>query len=317
MDVVDNWRAAHAYPLNTFQITLRNRARRIDRYPLVAQRRKRVRSIREKLIRYPWLKLSQMQDIAGCRAILSSVENVYELVSMYKRGYSQHVLVSENDYIRKPKADGYRSYHLIYRYGDAKHPDFQDRQIEMQIRSQMQHCWATAVETVDIFLRQGLKAHRGDPKWRRFFALSGSAIALAERCRVAPRTPKQETEIRDELYALAEELEVKARLHAFGDTLNVVGEADTRRRRIRYIILALDMSTVPPTMTLYGYPPGRVPRAESDLARLEDEGKDAVLVSVSDTTNLRAAYPNYYFDTRFFVSWVEQFLGAELLTTAR
>lgn len=31
LSVINNWRSSHAYPLNTFQITLRNRARRIEK----------------------------------------------------------------------------------------------------------------------------------------------------------------------------------------------------------------------------------------------------------------------------------------------
>jgi hypothetical protein len=45
--VLNNWRSAHAYPLNTFQITLRNKARKIERTVIVAQRSKRLRFRRE------------------------------------------------------------------------------------------------------------------------------------------------------------------------------------------------------------------------------------------------------------------------------
>ncbi len=61
-DVIDNWRLAHAYPLNTFQMTLRNRASRVDPGAVVAQRSKRRSSIREKLERMSTLKLSEVQD---------------------------------------------------------------------------------------------------------------------------------------------------------------------------------------------------------------------------------------------------------------
>src|SRR3972149_3247656 len=73
LDIINNWRAAHAYPLNTFQMTLRNRARQVDPQSIVAQRIKRLSSIEDKLRRYDWLKLSAMQDIAGCRVIVNTV----------------------------------------------------------------------------------------------------------------------------------------------------------------------------------------------------------------------------------------------------
>lgn len=68
--VIDNWRAAHAFPLNTFQMGLREKARRVDDQALVAQRIKRLASIEHKLRLMRRLKLSEMQDVGGCRAIL-------------------------------------------------------------------------------------------------------------------------------------------------------------------------------------------------------------------------------------------------------
>jgi len=50
----------------------------------------------------------------------------------------------------------------------------------MQIRSRVQHAWATAVETVDMFSGQALKSSHGDDKWLRFFAVAASEMAYIE-----------------------------------------------------------------------------------------------------------------------------------------
>lgn len=303
--VIDNWRAAHAYPLNTFQMTLRRRARGVDPQAIVAQRLKRLSSIEDKLQRYNTLKLSEVQDIAGCRVVVSGVPQVYNIVNGYKREYADHRLESQNDYIRHPKSDGYRGYHLIYRYFDIKHPDYNKRKIEMQLRSTLQHYWATAVETVDIFLREGLKSHRGSPDWRRFFALMGSSIALRENCRLVPRTPKKEKELVAELRQYTEKLGIEARLKAFGETLNVIGRVQARG--IKYVILVLDPKAG--TTRLYSYAARFADQASekyTDLERYKTEGTDAVLVSVSDARNLRQAYPNYFLDTRAFLNVVKE-----------
>src|SRR5262245_58898922 len=63
LDVVNNWRSSHSFPLNTFQTTLRKKGRRVDPDCLVAQRIKRISSVAMKLRRFPGLRLSQMQDI--------------------------------------------------------------------------------------------------------------------------------------------------------------------------------------------------------------------------------------------------------------
>lgn len=305
LEVIGNWRAAHAYPLNTFQMTLRIRTKQVDPQGIVAQRIKRLSSIEDKLGRYSWLKLSEMQDIAGCRVIVSSVQQVYELVEGYKRKYAAHRLDDQDDYISNPKSDGYRGYHLIYRYNDAEHSASNGLKVEMQFRSALQHCWATAVETVDIFLREGLKAHRGSVEWRRFFALMGSAIALRENCRPVPKTPRDEKELVAELRRYTGQLGVMARLKAFGDTLRVIGEANIRG--IKYVILVLDPTAG--TTQLYGYRASaseEASEAYTQLERYKTAGTDAVLVSVSDAANLRRAYPNYFLDTTVFLDAVRQ-----------
>ena len=114
LDVINNRRAAHNYPLNTFQATLRQRAARVDQNAVVAQRIKRLSSISSKLQRYDWLTLSEMQDIAGCRAIVNSVQQVYDLAEIYQRKYAGHELSDVKNYIQNPKSDGYRSFHLVW-----------------------------------------------------------------------------------------------------------------------------------------------------------------------------------------------------------
>ena len=159
--VIDVWRSAHSFPLNTLQMLLRKRVGRMN-VPevVVAQRLKRTPSILAKLRRFPSMKLSRMQDIGGPRAILPGIEDVDELRRRYLQGdrRSAHTFVAEKDYIRQPKASGYRGIHLIYRYGSLENPEYNGLQIEIQLRTRLQHAWATAVETVGTFLGQSLKS---------------------------------------------------------------------------------------------------------------------------------------------------------------
>ncbi|MBR2145465.1 MAG: hypothetical protein IJ956_07990, partial [Akkermansia sp.] len=64
LGVLDNFRALHAMPLNTFQATLRQRIKRlgISDY-IVAQRIKRKPTILDKLHRYADMQLKRMHDI--------------------------------------------------------------------------------------------------------------------------------------------------------------------------------------------------------------------------------------------------------------
>jgi hypothetical protein len=79
VEIIDNWRASHAFPLNTFQVTLKKRALKSHSKAISAQRIKRLESIGFKLTHSGDMKLSQMQDIGGCRAVLPTLKHVAEL----------------------------------------------------------------------------------------------------------------------------------------------------------------------------------------------------------------------------------------------
>ena len=109
--IVDNWRACHGLPLNVIQAGLRGRIRRLNQNAIVAQRVKRFPSIMNKLVREPDMKPSQMQDLGGCRVILTNVPAVVAIYRMYEQ--PEHHLYEEGslkcyDYITTPKDDGYR-----------------------------------------------------------------------------------------------------------------------------------------------------------------------------------------------------------------
>ena len=126
IEILDNWRAVHSYPTHVFQMRLRDKSRGLDKSSLTAQRLKRVPAIVYKLQRSyrgrkPSMKLYQMQDIGGCRAILSNVSLARKLYTeCYLKGDIKHKLVNKKDYISEPKTDGYRSLHLVYAYKSNK-----------------------------------------------------------------------------------------------------------------------------------------------------------------------------------------------------
>ena len=193
LDIVDRWRACHAYPINTFQATLRTKLRRYPGDPIAAQRLKRMPTIVDKLIRHPAMKLTTMQDIGGVRAILESTNDVYKLANSYRDSKRlAHELTDEKDYILNPRdEDGYRSIHLIYKYRNRRTQEYDGLRIELQIRTRLQHIWATAVESMGTFLGQALKSRQGDQEWLDFFALISSAFALKENCAPISRFAKE------------------------------------------------------------------------------------------------------------------------------
>ena len=83
----------------------------------IQDRIKQKKSLEEKLARKgkePTVDNAKdyLQDIAGVRVICYFVDDIYNLVKSLKR-QTDLIAVREQDYIKNPKPNGYRSYHLI------------------------------------------------------------------------------------------------------------------------------------------------------------------------------------------------------------
>ena len=301
--VVQNWRMSHGLPLNVFQACLRSRAKRVDEEIIVAQRMKRMASALYKLHREPTMKLSQMQDLGGCRAILPDVGGVDALYGMYRGDEPLFDFESSlkcYDYIRKPKDDGYRGIHIVGRYRARvqSREAWNGQRIEIQLRSRLQHAFATTVETVTTFTREPLKFGAGPVKWRRFFSLMGSALAIREMTQLVADTPTNETELIKELRDSIKALKVRQRLKAWTSTLRTLPRKNIQGFKWLLLILNLRDNTI----KVRGFASRReASEVIAEIEQAKNSDLDAVLVWVKSVDDLRAAYPNYYADTREFI----------------
>lgn len=308
LTIINNWRSCHSVPLNIFRRSLRTNCNKFDHSGLVAQRIKRLPSIELKLRRFPTMKLCQMQDIGGCRAVVKNVEIVNELLSFYKRSQTKSELVDIDNYIEKPKDSGYRGIHLIYRYNSDKNTEHNKLKIEIQLRSKLQHAWATAVETVGTFIRQALKSSQGEQAWLRFFALMGTAIANREKTNPVPGTPTNREELVKELREYKQYLSVDSVLEAFGDAVRVLTKPSARGDA-KYFLLHLDVSNRSVSVT--GFQSKELELASQAYLDLErtiggSPESEAVLVSVDSLQSLQTAFPNYFLDTKLFIEAVNK-----------
>lgn len=316
--VVDNWRACHAYPLQVIKMTLLNRAKKVDPAALIAQRLKRRPSIEIKLRDNPNMKLSQMQDIGGCRAVLSSVGQVRKLLTSYKEFHAKSPKNRSDwdgsddfDYINHPKPDGYRSVHLVFRFFSTSEERliYNGQRIEIQIRSKLQHLWATAVETAQLFTGQALKSKikNASDDWLRFFALTSSAFALREKCEHVPGTPNNKDEIVRELKEIVARTNIMASLREWNNVVHFL-EVDENPDAYFYL-LRVDVGRGSMNIRAFSRDAAvtaqqAYDKAEKDTER--DANTQVVLVSVADIDALRKAYPNYYVDTKGFITAVEK-----------
>ena len=311
VDMVNAWRTAHAYPLNTFTATLRNKTKRYDGV-IVAQRLKRLPTIIDKLQRQPHMDLTRMQDIGGVRAIVVSMHDLENLRQEYTRKMRfGHELYDIDDYVAVPKSDGYRSIHLVYKYnntlarsGNASH--YKGLFVEVQLRTILQHEWATAVEAVGIMLNQQLKTQRGSAQWLEFFEYMSSIFAIIENAPVMEKHKHLDSrkiidtaskyitdaKIIDALTGWKRAVELIDKHHIEGHYNLIVLDAKSQQVRIRpYAKSSLEAATKEYT------------RLEQDAAI--DPNIDVVLVAAGGIKQLKAAYPNYFLDIQHFINRVK------------
>lgn len=314
-DLVSRWRACHLYPINTFQSTLRRKAKEYEGDVIVAQRLKRMPTIVDKLKRYPNMQVTTMQDIGGVRAVLGTTKDVYELADEYKTmGRFAHELVEEYDYIEAPRdEDGYRSLHLVYKYRNKRNPAYDALRIELQIRTRLQHIWATAVETMGTFLGQALKSRRGEREWIDFFAIASSAFALEENSNQVPRFADMDAAETAQAVAGAE-----ARIDALNQMRAIRMAVDSiSRESSGYSYHLIVLRSFDRVVEISSYDRASFEEALEDYsvaekAAAEGEKIEPVLVSAGRLETLRRAYPNFFLDIGEFSSMVE-----EIVATAR
>ncbi len=243
-----------------------------------------------------------MQDIGGCRIILKNIRQTRAMQNRILSSQAKHKLSHMRDYISNPKESGYRSIHLIYQYHSDTFQDHCGLLVEIQIRTQLQHVWATGVETVGTFLKSSLKSSIGPEEWLRFFSQFSSVLHIKER---EPWTYKKSDQFLEEAKKLGEiatSLDAQRRLANYGSIIKYI-DRDKRTNRSIYL---LNLKPVEETIIVYGYATNEAAAAIAMYGELEQSAdisaaEDVVLVHASSIQELRKAYPNYFMDTRLLV----------------
>lgn len=307
LDVLSRWRALYYRPLNTFQALIRTQIKSKGyKSVIVAQRLKRMPSIIAKLKRFPAMQLDTMQDIGGVRAVLNSVNEVLAIHKGLVEGRHKHEAVfPPKNYIKEPKADGYRGIHQVFKYRTDQHKELEGMLIEVQIRTKLQHYWATAVETLGAIERSSFKTGQGDEKYKQFFRLASALFSIEEKQPIiASLQNKTPNEIVSEFRKLEAELGVFNKLSTFTSAVKAI-DGVTNKKNDGFNLLILDAAKK--TMSFIPFSKGQSDLADQMYMLLEQkarntEGLDVVLAAAGDLKDLRKAYPNYFIDTKSFIN---------------
>ena len=304
LEIVDNWRAAHAYPLQVVASNLRRKTKGRD--IIVVQRLKRLDSIVAKLKRQPWISLYDMQDLSGCRVIVPSVADVYGVAREYQTSRIKHKFHHTDDYIDNPKASGYRGVHMVYRYHSNKNMDYEGMFVEVQLRTKLQHTWSTAVETMGLYTGSNLKAGEGDPQVLRFFSLVSSVFALEEGCATVPNTPATRIELVREIKDVCLHENMLDKLTAIRAATHLIVREGNNAH---YYVLILNFDTHQLLIEEYEEKELDLATAAYKIAENKEENVNAVLVSAGSINDLKNAYPNYFTDIGQFVKKISAILN--------
>ena len=305
--VLDNWRTSHACPLNSIQTSLRYRGKKISKDALISQRLKRISSIKGKLKRSEGMQLHRMQDIGGCRATMPSVEEVYLLQEAMTGKRLRSECIKEIDYIKDPKPSGYRGIHMIYKFQGKKHSGHNGLLIEVQIRSAIQHAWATSVEIAGTFLGVSLKSEEGPGEWLDFFSLVSTLFAAREGYAPNHLNSDEIQGIKQKVISLRDKLSIVEQLKAFSV---VTKESNNIEASDGYFLLELRVDEK--IITIRYYQKDYLDKATEEYIRLEEGNKNndvnIVLVAAESLTGLKKSYPNYFADSEIFISVLEECL---------
>jgi putative GTP pyrophosphokinase len=86
--------------------------------------------------------VEHLNDIAGIRIICSFMSDIYPIADMIARQADITVL-HVKDYIRYPKANGYKSYHMVVTIPVYLADGKRDTKVEIQIRTIAMDFWAS------------------------------------------------------------------------------------------------------------------------------------------------------------------------------
>jgi ppGpp synthetase/RelA/SpoT-type nucleotidyltranferase len=194
IQLVEEWRKAHAGPLRNTSANLRHYVKPHSAanpdIVSVTQRLKKFSTILDKQSRYPTMRVTKMEDIGGVRAVLFDQTAADDVARRLRKNWRVH---RYRDYVRQPKDSGYRALHLIV----VK----QGMMIEVQLRTYLQDFWANQVESDSRHLRVDFKSGKGQQVVHQYYAAVSQFFAMTEASKAPPEGFQEELSRR---YALAE-----------------------------------------------------------------------------------------------------------------
>lgn len=338
MDVLTYWRDAHVQPLFQAEQLLNKFVPKIDKDAFIAKRLKRVESVKKKLNLNknrecgPML-LTTMQDIGGIRVVLTNHKKLYDLYKVLKNEAcfkQKGNILKVTNYIDEPKEFGYRGIHLIAKFPNEYN---QERKIEFQLRTKLQHSWSTTLEIIDLFTGQNLKNDKGSHLWKEFFRLVSDEFCVIENSDgfVSNQLDRIVKDYSDYLMtndlslsnclkiikfintplptANGKSISIEHQVKGYADSLREINDQiQEQKKKVEFILLRLNVYTK--ELNIEFFEKSEREQASKLYSLYEQtlsKNKNWVVAFVSTNAigGLKEAYPNYFADSEVFWSYIK------------
>jgi hypothetical protein len=308
IEVMENWRASHAYILNTFQATLRNRSR--GSTAVVGTRLKRRATIENKVRRYPDMQLARMHDIAGCRIIFETIDELLQFRNdLHGARFNHKRRGADNEerwnYLVHPKSDGYRGIHEVYEY-DVKSEGgktWNGLNIEIQFRTYAQHAWSTAVEVAGLLTLNKPKFGQGSSELLEQFKIASELIARKYEGGTSCLPNETSSELRRRFSICENSTRI---IELFRRVNTKVVDIDFRKNNVLVFPYVRAEDENASELEIYSF--DNVFRAIERYNNLEEKWNDqadVVLVRADSFDNMKVTFRNYFADTADFVGMIQ------------
>lgn len=319
----DNFREAHNIIIKLFTIELKKV--NFSKQHLTASRNKRIETIISKLCRPEKPKLDRIHDIAGTRIIFENIKSLEDYIDILENtelvNFKEKINEDKNryNYIKNPKSDGYRSIHKVFYYSsnipystlNEKRFNLENKKIELQLRTRLQHIQATTVEIYDIINKSNIKTgthNKLETKEGLFFKKCSLVFEGIESNDVE----KIKINI-NEIFRDKDLVEIYNRLKGIKNIKNIQLPKTLGSDEVFILITDLNKGK---TTFFTTDPIEKNDKQDTFLInasyrRLEEKNTKGeyilLLLTLGDIKKLKNVYPNYFLNTNKFISILKKY----------